>query len=134
MSMIDRKIEEIAAKVAADGEATRSALYAAFSEFRAGVRIDGAAYKPVAANAINYGGPKRLVGWSLRAVGGPVVVNFRDGQDVTGDVLGTLALEDGRSHTTTILPAGVSFASLFVEVTSTGAGTVVGAVWLSAVD
>lgn len=130
---IEKKVEDLAAAVVVQGEQTRAELVSGLAETKRGLRIDGAASKPFRANNVNYHTGRRLVGWSLRAAGGAVVVTFRDGLTADAEPIGAVCLADGQSETVTAMPAGVTFVdALYAEVT--GAGTVVGAVWLGAVD
>jgi hypothetical protein len=62
----------------------------------------------------------RLVGWSVRADGGTVQINFRDGR-ADGDVIAVTPLLAAGATRTSAMPAGVAFAEgLYVEVTGTG--------------
>lgn len=138
MSWVEDKIEEklghLATAVAEDGQKTRLAFAQAMAETVRGLRVAGSLPRPIVGNAVNYSAAGRLVGWSVRAQGGEVVLNLYDG--IAPDpsrYLGAIDLASGASQTVSMMPAGVSFVdSLYVE--STGAGTPVGAVWIGAVD
>lgn len=133
MGWVEDKIEHLAGTVALESERTRLELAEAFAQTQRGLRVDGALSRPIVPNAVNYGSGRRLVGWSLRATGGDVVVTLHDGHDASGDVIGTVCLADGQSETVTVMPAGVSFVeALYVE--TAGAGAPVGALWIGAVD
>jgi hypothetical protein len=132
---VEDKIEHLAATVALEGERTRAELATAFAQTQRGLRVDGALARPIVPNAVNYNSGRRLVGWSLRASAGDVVINLRDGHDAGGDVIGSIALAAGQSQTKTLMPAGVAFVEgLYVEATGAGAAAVVGALWIGAVD
>lgn len=80
-----------------------------------------------------WAGPARLVGWSLHAVGGDVVVTVTDSRDGTGDSVASIALIQGQSQAAWFGPGGISAGEgLFADVS--GAGTLAGAFWLGAVD
>lgn len=132
MGWVEDKLGHLAQAIADEGERTRLAMAAGLEETRRGLRVDGAASRPVSPNAINVNAAGRLAGWSLRSAGGNVIV-LHDGADTSGDVLAVINLADQQSETRWLLPAGVSFVqSLYVEVT--GAGTLTGALWRGAVD
>lgn len=107
-------------------------LQAGLAQSHAGNRLTGA--RPVdVTRRLAWGGPGRLVGWSIRADVGAVTLTLRNGRDSTGEVLGTVELATDQSHTVWMGPGGVDFGeALFLDVT--GAGTLVGAVYLGAVD
>lgn len=133
MGWAEDKIEQIAATVALENQMTRAELAQAFAETQRGQRVDGARPRPIVPNAVNYSSGRRLAGWSVRANGGDVTLTLYDGNDTSGDVIGTTVLTAGESQTVTLPAAGVSFVSaLYVE--KTGAGTAVGALWITAVE
>lgn len=132
MGYVDEKLAEIGTKVEFESERTRLAFAAAMAETLKGLRIAGALSRPIAPNAVNYNAGGRLVGWSVRALGGDILLTLRDGHDVGGDVVATINLSTGQSSTVPLMPTGVSFVeSLYVEFS--GAGTPVGAVWIGKV-
>ncbi len=121
-------------------EQVRSELSAGLGEYHNGLRLQGARAVTVGAGGrdLASAGSGRLVGWSLRATGGEVVVTLRDGRDDSGDPLAVLEL-DGAAlgpaccSTQWIGPGGVSFVEgLYLD--AAGAGTLTGSVWLGAVD
>jgi hypothetical protein len=130
---IEEKLGELAAATVAEGEKTRTEMASALAQSVRGLRIDGARARPVSPNTLNVQTGGRLVGWSVRADGGTVQINFRDGR-ADGDVIAaTPLLAAGASDTHDAMPAGVAFAEgLYVEVTGTGAAT--GSSWIGAVD
>ena len=119
-----------------------SELSVGLGEFHNGVRLKGARNVVVGAagRTLAYAGTGRLVGWSLQADGGAVEVRVRDGRDAGGDVLAVLRLADDTGELPTndtqwLGPGGVSFTEgLYVEVDPDSDGTLVGSVWLGAVD
>jgi len=126
-------VEKLTSTIVQEAEKTRDALSAGFRASVRGQRVQGALSRPVYPNAVNYSGAGRLVGWSIRATGGEVVLNLYDGPAADPDrYIGAVDLAAGTSQTIAI-PHGVSIVEqLFVE--STGAGTPVGALWIGAVD
>ena len=109
-----------------------SELRAGLAEFHNGTRITGARYIGVN-RRLAWGGTGRLVGWSVQATGGPVRCLLRDGHDESGDVLAVIDLVDTESDNQWFGPGGISFGeALYLDVT--GAGTLIGSVWLGAVD
>lgn len=117
-----------------DGEKTRLALAQAMAESVRGTRIDGALPKPVFANAQAYAAGGRLVGWSVRASGGEVILDLYDGPAADPSrYLGAIDLASGASQTVWMGPGGVSFVD-GLYVAASGAGTPLGSVWIGAVD
>lgn len=105
---------------------------AGLAQFQAGQRIDGDRYVPVG-RAMLSNGSSRLVGWSVRAEGGDVVATLHNGTDASGDVVAVISLAAGAVSTPRLGKAGVSCpAGVFINVT--GAGALVGSVFLGAVD
>lgn len=133
MNIPDKLAEAIAA-IPLALEEFRSEMASGLAEYHNGVRLRGSRYVS-APRSLVWGGPGRLVGWSVRAVGGAAVVNLRDGHDVGGDIIATISLTaDGAAQTITF-PGGVSFVeALFAELPATNVGTITGAYWLGAVD
>lgn len=131
MGLLDKELDKLTATVTREALETRAELAASFTATLRGARIDAALPRPIRPNATNYGAGGRLVGWSVRASGGEVILNLRDG-DAGGDVIATVDLAAGTSQTFSGVP-GVSFVDgLFVE--SVGVGVPVGAVWIGAAD
>ena len=113
-------------------ERIRSELQAGLSQFHNGNRVTGARYLPANRPLVS-GGNGRLVGWSVRAAGGPVSLTLRDGRDGAGDVVAVLELAAGEDSTETLPGGGVSFGeALSAEVT--GGGALQGAFYVGAVD
>jgi hypothetical protein len=133
VGIVEDKLKHVVDTVLLEGERTRAALGAGLQETQRGLRVDGAASKPVAENRVNYNGARRLVGWSLRAVTADVVVNIRDGVNTGADVLASFTVTVAGPGSTVSLPGGgVSFTDgLFVETTTTGGGSLVGALWFT---
>lgn len=114
-------------------ERTRASLEAGLSEFHNGTRLEGARALTAADRKLAWGGKGRLVGWSVRAVDGPVTVVLRNGRDEGGEPLAVIDLVDTESDTQWIGPTGVFFGeALYLD--RTGAGRLEGAVWIGAVD
>lgn len=134
MGWLDEKIEgklaDLGAAVAVEGEKTRAGFAQAMAETIRGQRIKGARPRQITLNAANATSGGELAGWSVRAVGGPLTLTFRDG-DAGGDVIAAPAtLADGQATTQPLTAAGISFVqNLYVE--ATGTGTAVGALWFA---
>lgn len=128
---IEAKLAEVGAAVALEGDKTRAGIADAFADTIKGQRIKGARPRPISLNAANATSGGQLVGWSVRAVGGPLTLTFRDG-DAGGDVIAAPStLADGQTTTHPLTAAGISFVqNLYVEATGTGAA--VGALWFAA--
>ena len=104
---------------------------AGLQQFHNAMRVNGA--RPLeASRTLLSSGAERVVGWSVRAVGGPATLNIRSGVDaVNGEIIAVVDLADGESTTQWIGPTGISCpAGVFLEKT----GTLAGSVWLGAVD
>jgi hypothetical protein len=131
VGFIEEKLHHVAATVALEGERTRAALSVGLEETQRGLRVDGAGYKPVAENRVNYSGSRRLLGWSLRAATADVLVTLHDGRDTSGDVIAAFTVQSAGAGSTVPLPhGGVTFVEgLYVETTTTGGGTLTGAFW-----
>lgn len=140
MRLAKDDLDHIGAMFAMEGEKWRDELRAGFAAYDRGNRIDAARYRPLPlyGNQVTWNGAGRLVGWSLRAVGGPVTVELVDGHDaVNGDTFASLQLSaDGATATQWFGPGGISFTeALYTVVTlGTGATSVRGAIYLGAVD
>ena len=106
--------------------------------FHNGVPLQGARCVQVGATGsttLAWAGPGRLVGWSLRAVGGPVSVVIRDSRTSSGDILAVIELTENQAETRWLGASGVSFVEgVYVQAVAPGAGVIQGAVYLGAVD
>ena len=110
-----------------------SELRAGLTEYHNGQRITGDRYIPAGGRAMAWGGAGRLTGWSVQAVGGPVKVLLRDGRTADGEVLAVIDLVEEESDTQSLSRGGVAFPEgLYLD--RSGAGTLLGAVWIGAVD
>lgn len=135
MASIEQHFEHFAATVALEQAHTREAFAAGLAEFVRGQRVTGAIRRPVHGPGQLYTVSGRLVGWSLRAAGGTATVDLYDGHDNTGDLLASISLAAGASDAQTMMPAGVTFADgVYADVTLAGGATLLGAVWIGAVD
>lgn len=132
MGLIDDQVQKFAAVVTAESERTRDLMADHVGQSIRGLAVAGALPRTIAPNAVNYSAGRRLVGWSVRAKGGALVLNLRDGFDASGEWLATIQLDDGRAQTIHLMPGGVAFvAGLYIEQES-GPGAPVGAVWTDA--
>ena len=135
MGAVKANIEAAVAGTHMAVEGMRSELSAGLAQFQAGQRIDGARYVDVSRQMLS-NGRVRLVGWSVRASGGAVAATLRNSVDASGDVVAVIDLDPATgqtSQTVTLTGPGVSCpAGLFIE--TSGAGQLVGAVHLGAVD
>lgn len=114
-------------------ERIRSEVEAGLAQFQGTSRIDGARYLPAGGRELAWAGAARLVGWSVRAVGNPVVVALRNGRDDQADVVAVIDLPAGGTQTVWFGPGGVSCPEgLFID--RSGTGILEGAVWIGAVD
>jgi hypothetical protein len=137
---VEDKLESVAATVALEAERTRDALSAGLAETQRGMRVDGAAYRPLPpAGGVVYGGARRLVGWSVRETGGTnaASVDLYDGGDAGAidptRLVGTFTVPAGGSIVAHQMPAGIAFVQgLFAVIT--GTGVLRGALWIGAVD
>jgi hypothetical protein len=131
VGIVEDKLKHVVDTVLLEGDRTRAAMSAGLAETQRGLRVDGAAYKPVAENRLNYNGSRQLLGWSLRAATADVVVTLHDGRDTSGDVIAAFTVQTAGPGSTVGLPgAGVSFVEgLYVETTTAGGGTLTGALW-----
>jgi hypothetical protein len=132
--VFDHLIEKLTGTVVQEAEKTRLTLEAGFSSSLRGTRLSGALPRPVQPNASAYTAGGRLVGWSIRATGGEVVLNLYDGPAADpARFVAAVDLPTGGSQSQWMGPGGISFVEgLYVE--STGAGTPIGALWIGAVD
>lgn len=132
MGILGDKIDEKVTNALLASERHMAEIAVGLAAFQNGHRITAARSLPVNV-ARAWGGSGRVVGWSVKATGGPVTVYLRDSRDVEGQVLAVIDLTDGQHETVSLAPGGVSFGEgLFLD--KTGAGTLAGAVWLGAVD
>jgi hypothetical protein len=131
---VGEKLGHIATAIEADGEKTRLAFAQAMADSMRGIRIDGALPRTLFANAQVYVAGGRLVGWSVRANGGEVILDLYDGTAADPNrYLGAIDLASGASQTVWMGPGGVSFVD-GLYVAASGAGTPLGSVWIGAVD
>lgn len=132
MGAVRENLEALMAGTSMRVEQMHAELQAGLAQFQAGLRIDGDRYVPASRGMLS-NGSARLVGWSLRATGGAVQVTLHNGTDASGDVVAVLDLGTDSSSTQQLGRAGVSCpAGVFIA--KTGAGQLVGAVHLGAVD
>jgi hypothetical protein len=133
VSWAEKKLAEIGAAVADEGDRTRMEMAAALAQTVRGLRINGARPRPITPNAVNVGAGGRLVGWSLLATGGPVRILLHDGGAASADLIAVIDLADQENQSQWMGPGGIAFAeALYVECT--GAGTLTGALHIGAVD
>ena len=112
-----------------------ASVQAGLAESHNGNRVDAARYVAGSRlnNAVANSGACRVVGWSVRAVGGVVALTLRDGRDASADPVGVVDLAAGASETVWLGSNGISVGeALYVQ--RTGAGTVEGSIYLGAVD
>lgn len=138
MGWVEDKIESafgsLISTVENEGERTRAALSAALQATQRGNRLQGALSRPVTANQVNYAGAGRLVGWSIRASGGEVILDLYDGPNADPNrYVGSIDLASGSSQTVSMAPGGISITEQ-LYVAASGAGTPLGALWIGAVD
>lgn len=145
MKITDDIVEKFAVQVARDGERWRDEMRAAMSQFANGLRLQGARPLAVpfsAGTKLLWGGPCRLLGWTLRnpaAAGGNIGVTLYDGRDNGAAVVGTASVGSGSAWAQSLAwfgPSGVSVGdALFLEsVVGAGTPNLVGAVYIGAVD
>ena len=140
MGWVENKLEHLATAVAAEGDKTRLEMAAGLAQTQRGLRVDGAAPRPLPpAGGVVYGGARRLVGWTARETGGtnPVSVDLYDGGDA-GSVdptrlVATFTVAAGGSVAHHAMPAGINFGEGLYAVVS-GAGALRGTVSIGAVD
>lgn len=134
MGKTEDLLEKLADSIVRDGERWRDEYRASMSQFANGVRLQAARPIPLNAQKLLWGGPCRLVGWSVRAVGGTATLSLRNGRDDTADLVATVTVSaDGVTDTRWLSPGGVSVGEA-LWATYTGAGTLTGTVYLGAVD
>jgi hypothetical protein len=130
--------DKVAAAIAAiplELERVRDELTEGLQQFHNGVPLQGARYVPVGigGRTMAWGGSGRVLGWSLRATGGPVTVALCDGHDTNADPFMYVDLADGVASNAWFGTTGISFVeALFVQ--ALGAGVMQGSVFLGAVD
>jgi hypothetical protein len=109
-------------------------LQSGLQQFINGNRLTAHRPVPAGGRRLAWASQGRLVGWSVRATGGAVLVLLRDGrEDGQGDVLAVLDLADGQTETVSLGVPGVAFGeALYLE--RTGAGQLTGSLYLGAVD
>jgi hypothetical protein len=138
---VEDKIEHLATTVALEGERTRTEVAAGLAQTQRGLRVDGAAPRPLptVSGLLYAGGPKRLVGWTARETGGtnPVSVDLYDGTDAgavdPARLVVTFTVPTGGTDKLNLMPAGVSFGEGLYAVIS-GTGVLRGVALIGAVD
>jgi hypothetical protein len=138
---LEDRVDQIAATVVTEGERTRSAFEAGMAQSQRGLRIDGAAPRPLptASGLLYAGGPKRLVGWTARETGGanPVSVDLYDGIDAgavdPSRLVASFTCLTGGESKFAPMPAGISFGEGLYAVVS-GTGALRGVALIGAVD
>jgi hypothetical protein len=141
VSWVEQKLEHVGAMVALEAERTRDAFAAGLAQTQRGLRVDGAAPRPLpTVSGILYaGGPKRLVGWTARETGGvaSVSVDLYDGGDAgavdPSRLVASLTCPAGMESKYSAMPAGISFGEGLYAVVS-GTGTLRGVALIGAVD
>jgi hypothetical protein len=106
VSWLEKKLEEVSVSVVEEATRTRAEFAAGLTDAQRGLRIEGAAYRPLpAVTGVVYGGARRLVGWTVRETAGAagVSVDLYDGADPG-------AVDPTRLVATFTIPAGGSVA------------------------
>lgn len=144
MSTAQKALDSLAERVVLEGERVRAEFRAGLAETRNAVTIRGARLVPLPGATpagLVSSSSGRLVGWSVRETSGAAgaVLTVYTGRDATGDVVATVVLPAGGAQTIGLPGAGVFFddAAYFVVTAAPGAGsagTVVGSLYLGAVD
>lgn len=107
-------------------------LKAGLQEFHNGNRLQAARFLDVS-RRLGSNGSGRLLGWSLYAASGDVVVRFRNGNG--GELISVAKLTGGSTSTHTLPESGVSFTEgLYFDVTGAGADSLEGAAYAGAHD
>lgn len=133
MSTTDRIADRLGELFALQGDRIRDEIRAGLQETSNALRLRGARNRPLYPDALVWGGPGRLVGWSIRATGGAVSVTLHDGRDTAGEVLAVIDVPAGESTQGALPGGGVSITeALYADVS--GAGAVQGSIYLGAVD
>jgi hypothetical protein len=138
---VDQQVKEIVGAVALEAERTRDAFAAGLAQTQRGLRIDGAAPRPLptVSGVLYPGGPKRLVGWAARETGGAasVSVDLYDGGDQgavdPSRLVASFTCLAGGESKYSAMPAGISFGEGLYAVVS-GTGTLRGVALIGAVD
>ena len=136
MGLAESIADKLGELFALQEERTRSQIAAGLVETRNALRLLGARSVPLnsyAGTQSVWAGPGRLVGWSVRANGGPASLTFYDGRpDALGDVVAVLNLSgDGVASNHGAAGAGISITEACSVVVT---GNVTGAVYLGAKD
>ena len=128
------KLNERIAEAVLQVEKHAAEVAVGLAQWQNGNRLTGARPLSASDHPRRWGGAGRLVGWSLYAKGGAVTVLMRDSRVAgDGDVLAAFSLADGEDAQLWMGPGGVSFGEgLYLD--KTGAGSLVGSVWIGAVD
>jgi hypothetical protein len=138
---LEERVEQLTTTVTEDGARTRAALEAGMAQTQRGLRIDGAAPRPLptVTGLLYAGGPKRLVGWTARETGGtnPVSVDLYDGGDGgavdPARLVASFTCLAGGESKQAFMPAGISFGEGLYAVVS-GTGVIRGTALIGAVD
>jgi hypothetical protein len=141
MKLEDRAIATLAA-IPLEVERIHLSLAAGLAEYANAVRVTGSrvvslpGLPAAGTTGLLWGGRCRVAGWSIRAVGGAAVLTLRDGRDVSSPVVAAPTIGgDGQSTTAWFGPAGLTIGdALSFDATVAGGGTLVGAVYLAAID
>ncbi|MDO8107151.1 hypothetical protein Q6348_08070 [Isoptericola sp. b441] len=133
MGAVEQQLQQLATSF----DRYAAQLASGLRSFEGAIALRAARNVPVGAGGrtLAQNGQGRLVGWSLRATGGPVTVAIRDStQADNGDYLAFVELAAETSETVA-LGDGVSFVNgLYIVASSTGAGVLQGSVWVGAVS
>lgn len=132
-SGVKANLEALAYSTQMAVEGMRADLEAGLAQFIGAQRIDGARYSPLD-RTIN--GRGRLLGWTMRAVTGPAIVNIRNGTSIDApDIVATISLgtgSDWQQDSFWCGPSGIAYTEgLFVEVLN---GTATGALYVNGTD
>jgi len=127
---ISDKISERIADALLEVEKHTAEVAVGLAKWRNGQMLTGARALNAADHARRWGGSGRLLGWSVKATGGAVQTLIRDGRaSGDGDIIAIIDLVDGESETIPLGPDGISFGEgLYLD--KTGAGSLIGAVWI----
>lgn len=145
--MTEQTTAELAAQIAYTKWGAE--LTAALSQTLNGVYLRGSKPVPVSTHPAAGGGPAttygtqqisgsagRLTGWTFRvpvSAPGAAHVDFYDGRDNTGQLVGSVTILAGQSDK--FQHHGIAFVyGLFADITGTGADSLIGAAYLGATE
>ncbi len=138
MSRTEERLTQLVAELPLALERAVSQAAAEVQLTHQAVPLQGARYVAVGATgaaSLAWAGAGRLLGWSLRATGGPVTVVLRDSRALSGEALAYVELDQDASETIWLGPSGVSFIEgVFVQAVAPGDGVIQGALYLGAAD